>query len=97
MDAEMAAAAARLSVLEGSSVGGRYDTNGMNSYVGKGLKEQNRTVFNPKLKEFVSKPNVTAQLSSTAPPAREPDVRSHLKSYAQEKIQHNSKRCHSQT
>ena len=50
MDAEMAAAAAHLSVLESSFVGQRSGTNGMNSYVSKRLKEQKRNVFNPKLK-----------------------------------------------
>lgn len=38
LDAQIAAAAARLSVLEGSDVTGKAHSDGMNSYVSQGLK-----------------------------------------------------------
>lgn len=37
LDTQIAAAAARLSVLEGSDIGGKTHSDGMNSYVSKGL------------------------------------------------------------
>ncbi|XP_013856202.1 uncharacterized protein LOC106512048 [Austrofundulus limnaeus] len=57
-EAQIAAAAARLSVLGGSSIGGKSKvvSDGMNSYVSKRLKDQRCTEINPKSKEFV--PNI---------------------------------------
>lgn len=54
IDAQIAAAAARLSVPEYSDVGGKSSSNGMNSYVNKGLKEK-KLDFNPNANEFVPK------------------------------------------
>lgn len=73
LDALIAAAAARLSVLEGSDVGVKSSSNGMNSYASRGLKGQK---FNLKAREFVPNPITAAQPSSTAPPFPfGPDVR----------------------
>lgn len=68
MDAQIAAAVVRLSVLEGSDVGEKSSSNGMNSYVSKGLKKQNLE-FNPNANEFVPKRKILAlDQGSTAPP-----------------------------
>lgn len=84
MDAEIAAAAARLSVLEGSSVGERSGTNGMDSYVSKGLKERKRTAFNPQAKEFVPNPAPLNLITTSASaPVVRPKTFSNVKSYTQ--------------
>ena len=68
LDEQIAMAAARLSVLEGSDVGGRAGSDGMNSYVSKELKVQ-KLKFNPKVNKFVPKGNTTTlDQGSTAPP-----------------------------
>lgn len=57
LDAQIAIAAARLSVLEGSSIVSGSD--GMNSYLSKQLKVSKQE-FNPKASEFVPKANIVA-------------------------------------
>nr|XP_054607751.1 uncharacterized protein LOC129167238 [Nothobranchius furzeri] len=74
LEAQIAAASIKLSVLEGSDVGRRSCSNGMNSYVSKGLREQRQAEFNPQAKECVPK-GAVFQLSSTAPLVSEPDAR----------------------
>lgn len=84
MEAEIAAAAARVSVLEGSSICNKAGTNGMNSYVSKGIKNNRLTEFNPQAKEFVPKPDRLNDIThAVSGPVVRPKVFDNTRSYAQ--------------
>ena len=93
IDAQIAAAAARLSVLEGSDVGGKSSSNGMNSYVSKGLKVQ-KLEFNPSANEFVPKRKILAlDQHSTAPPVvfkQHVQPKVNVQTQPQDQIQHGA-------